>query len=517
MKKAFIEKFIPPTALLAFSAFFSALLGVARDRLLATYFGATQGQGIFNLDVYYAAFKIPDIIYFIVVLGAATAGFIPIFTQHKVKNEMRKAWEFASVMLHIVLVLVLFLASLTFIFTPLLAKLVAAGFPPEDFNLVVRLMRIMCLSPIIFSATAIFMGIQDSFKTFFYRSLGPIFYNLGIIISIFLFAKKWGVYGVTWGVIFGALLQLFVQLPSLRLVEYKHVWSFDYKRPDIKKALLITVPRIVSGAMYQLSQLAYTLIASFLFTGSITILYFANNLYSLPLSIIGVSFSVTSFARFSELASEDSKKDLSLELKRVMQQVLFLVLPATAGVFLLREEIIGAILLGGEFTQKDALLTAGVLVILLASLFSNSLVLQLNRAYYALHDSKTPLMVSLLSVFVGVSSAYFLAIPLGFGVKGIAYAMSGSNLLLFAFLYLLLSRRLSHSLLSFWAIAKMLIATSLMTAFVFFVKTMVQFPESLLFKYLYLVLFGFLGAAFYFFLSKLFKLKELSYLFKRFN
>ncbi len=517
MKQAIFAKFIPPTVLLGFSAFLSALLGVVRDRLLATYFGATQGQGIFNLDVYYAAFKIPDIIYFILVLGAATAGFIPIFTQHKIKNEMKKAWEFASVMLHFILLTVLALALLAFIFAPFLAKLVAAGFSSEDFSLVVRLMRIMCLSPIIFSITAIFMGLQDSFKTFFYRSLGPIFYNIGIITSIILFAKKWGVYGITWGVIFGALLQLIIQLPSLKYIGYKHVWSFDYKRSDVKKALTITVPRIISGAMYQISQIAYTLIASFLVTGSITILYFANNLYSLPLSIIAVSFSITSFARFSELAAEESMAPLAVELKRVMQQVLFLVLPATVGVFLLRKEIIEAILLGGEFTQNDARLTASVLVFLLFSLFTNSLVLLLNRTYYALHDSKTPLLASIFSVFIGVLTAYVLAITLDWGVVGIAIGMSGSNILLFGLLYVLLKIRLKKSLLSLLTVSKMLLASVFMGFLVFLLKNLVSFPDTLMLKYLYLILFGGAGVLLYFALANLLSLKEARVFVKRFK
>jgi len=508
MKRIHHLNIIPPTLLLALSAFSSSVLGVIRDRMLATTFGATSGAGIYNLDAYYAAFKIPDLLYFILVLGAASAAFIPIFTQHKKEGAMKEAWEFASAMLHLMLIIISIVSLLAFIFAPYLAKIVAAGFDQETFDITVHLMRIMFLSPLIFTVSSVLISLQDSFKTFFYRSLGPIFYNIGIIISIVFFSEKFGVVGITWGVIFGALLQLLVQLPSLKTIGYKHVWSFDYKRKDVRKALIITVPRIISGAMYQISQVAYTLIASFLATGSITIIYFANNLYSLPLAIIAVSFSITSFATFSELATEDTMKPLSNELMRVMQQVMFLVLPATIGVLLLRSEIIDAILVGGEFTQQDAVLTSKVLLLMLMSLFTHSLILLLNRAYYALHDTKTPLLGSLIAAVSGISFAYYLSIIQDMGVIGIGLAISVANIVFFLFLYGTLRKRLGFALLRVGSIFKMLVASGLMGVAVYLSKLSLSFPMELTYKYIYLVVISVFGAVVYFIVAHFMKIPE---------
>ena len=363
---------IPPTLLLAISALMSSLLGIVRDRLLARNFGAGSDEVLFNIDIYHAAFKIPDLLYFVLISGAISASFIPLFTQYKKDNKMEKAWAFASNMLHLMLVAVSILALIAFIFAPQLTRLVASGFEPDAFDMTVRLMRIMLLSPIIFTFSAVFMSLQDSFKTFFYRSLFPLVYNLGIIISILFFTDQFGVVGLTWGVILGALLATLIQLPALKQIHFKHFWTFDFKQPDVRQALTMMLPRVFSTVMFQLSQIAYTLIASFLATGSIAILYFANNIYSLPLSMIAVAFSITTFATFSELATESSKKPFALEIKRVMQQILFLVLPATMGLILLREPLIDTLLVVGKFNAEDAMITSNVLIIMLLSLFTHS-------------------------------------------------------------------------------------------------------------------------------------------------
>ena len=508
MKRVKHLSVIPPTLILAVSALLSSILGVVRDRLLATTFGATSGNGIYNLDAYYAAFKIPDVIYFILVLGAASAAFIPIFTQHKKDGRMKEAWEFASAMLHLMLIFVGLLAALAFVFAPYLGKLVAAGFEPEAYDLTVRLMRIMFLSPIIFTITSVFISLQDSFKTFFYRSLGPIFYNLGIILAIYFYAQELGVIGVTWGVIFGALLQLIVQIPSLKKIGYKHFWNFDYKRKDVRNALRITLPRIMSGAMYQITHVVYTLIASFLGTGAVTILYFSNNLYSLPLSMIAVSFSITSFATFSELATEKTMRPLSDELMRVMQQVIFLVLPATVGVILLRTEIIEAILVGGEFTQQDALLTSKVLLLMLLSLFTHSLILLINRAYYALHDTRTPLFGSLVAAVSGITVAYVLAIRMEVGIEGVALAITFANVIFFLFLFGLLRKRLGFALLNLGSIFKMLVASLMMGLAVYLAKASLSFPAELANKFIYLIIVSVFGAVIYFLVSHFMKIPE---------
>ncbi|MBN1258687.1 murein biosynthesis integral membrane protein MurJ, partial [Candidatus Peregrinibacteria bacterium] len=253
MNKSRYFHFLPPTMLLALSALFSRLLGVIRDHLLAKTFGATAGTGIYNLDTYYAAFRIPDMLYNLLIFGAISAAFIPIFTKYKKRDDMENAWGFASSMLHLMLMIILVASGLAYLFAPQLAHLVAGGFTDEAFGITVRLMRIMLLSPIFFTFSAVLVSLQDSFKTFFFRSLGPLFYNVGIIFGILYFGQKFGVVGVTWGVVIGAALQLIVQLPALLQVGYKHKWMLGWARTDVREAFRLMVPRVLGLSLTQLT------------------------------------------------------------------------------------------------------------------------------------------------------------------------------------------------------------------------------------------------------------------------
>ena len=504
---------LPPTLLLGLSAFLSSVLGVIRDRLLAQAFGASSSEGIYNLDAYYAAFKIPDLLFFILISGAISAAFVPLFTQYKKQKKYERAWKFASNMLHLMLIFVGATALFIFIFAPQFTRLVATGFEGEAFDLTVRLMRIMLLSPLIFTFSAVFMSLQDSFKTFFFRAFSPLFYNAGIILSIILFADEFGVFGVTWGVIIGAVFSLLIQLPALPRIGYKHYWVAQFSDVDVKKSLRMMVPRILSTSMYQFSQLAYTAIASFLATGSITILYFANNLYALPLAIVAVSFSITSFATLSELALEKTFKPFANEMKRVMQEVLFLVFPATVGMFLLRDQIIDAILVTGKFTAEDAMLTSHVLFYMLISLFTHSLNLLLVRGFFAYHDTKTPFYANVIGAVGGVASAYFLSKSLG--VIGVGIGISLGNILVFLMLYILMRNKLSESLLDMLNVLKMILVSFLMGMVVFFAVLLIPFPEAFWLKLLYLIFVGLLGIFAYLIISSIFKIPERQILLKQ--
>ncbi|MFH0820233.1 MAG: murein biosynthesis integral membrane protein MurJ, partial [Candidatus Peregrinibacteria bacterium] len=352
-----VKPFIPATLLLAFSALFSRLLGIVRDHLLASTFGATTGQGIYNLDTYYAAFRIPDMLYNLLIFGAISAAFIPIFTKYRKEGDEESAWAFANSMLHVMLLGVIVLAGIAYLFAPQLTHLVAAGFSPGDFETTTRLMRIMLLSPMLFSIASVLVSIQDSYRHFFFRSLAPIFYNLGIIFAIVKWGGQFGVTGVTWGVILGAALQLIVQLPALKLVHFRYKPVLGWRRPDVRNAFKLMGPRVLGLSLSQITMMVTTLIASFLATGSITIFYLADNLQNLPIGLIGISFAITSFATLSELASEPTPEAFTLELRRVMQAILFLIIPATVGMLLLRHEIVDVILLAGKFTAQDAELT----------------------------------------------------------------------------------------------------------------------------------------------------------------
>ncbi len=503
-----ISHFLPPALLLALSALLSRFLGVYRDHLLAKTFGATSGSGIFNLDVYYAAFRVPDLIYNLLVVGAVSAAFIPIFTQYKKQNDFKNAWEFASSVLHMILISIGVVSGLIYAFAPALAHVIAGGFTDDQIALTAHLMRIMLLSPIFFAFASVLIAVQDSFKTFLFRSLGPLFYNGGIIVGILLFGERFGVVGVTWGVVLGAMLQLLIQLPSLWQIGYRHVWSLGFRRPDVRKALLLIVPRVIGSSVDQIVLIAATLIASFLGTGSITVFYLANNLQAMPLGIISVSFAITSFATLSELASEPTTDAFANEIKRVVGRVLFLIIPSIAGILILKGDIIHALLVYGKFTAEDADLASKVLGILVVSLFAQSLMAILARGFFAYHDTKTPLYRGIASAIIAIGGGFFFAVNMKMGILGIALGFSLGDIINFFLLYIMLSRKIGHNVLDWLSTFKMALASLLMAAVVIGAKTLHPVDGTPLVRVGLLGVYVGLGILVYFGAAHLLKLKE---------
>ena len=510
-----MTKRVPATLILAVSALLSRVLGLLRDHLLARSFGASGGEGIYNLDAYYAAFRIPDLLYNLLIFGAISAAIIPIFTQYRKSGELKKAWEFASNMLHLMLVFIFLVAGVAYWFAPQLTHLVAGGFETEAFDLTVRLMRIMLLSPIIFTFSAMFISIQDSFRVFFWRSLAPLFYNLGIIFGILYFSQNFGVVGVTWGVIIGAVLQALVQLPALKSIGYRHVWLIDGRRADVRNAFRLIVPRVLGLSLTQITLIINTLIASFLVTGSITIFYFADNLQAVPLGIIGISFAITSFATLSELAMEQSPANFVKEIATVSHKILFLVIPATLGMMFLRGQIIDVILVAGKFTESDASILEAVLGFLLLSLFAQSLIPLLSRGFYAYHNTKTPLLTAMLGAVLSVGGSYFLAIVMKMGVVGIGIAFSAGNILNFILLYVFMCAKCRRNILDWLRILKMIVSGGFMYGTLYLMNQYVSYGECLIDRVGKLALLTLVGMFVYFLLAKALKIAELKMILRK--
>lgn len=508
MKKFSLQHLIPPTLLLGLSAFFSRIIGVYRDHLLAKTFGATAGTGIYDLDVYYAAFRIPDLTYTLLVLGVVSAAFIPIFTQYKKKHQMQEAWAFASSVFHLLLMVVLGLTILLYGLAPYLAPLIAPGFSAEQLELMTQVMRILLWSPLIFSASAVLVALQDSFKAFFLRSLAPLFYNAGIILGILYFAPEFGVGGVAAGVVIGAGLQLLIQLPSLKWIGFKYQPVLGYKRADVRKAFKLIIPRILGLSLTQLTLIINTLIASFLITGSITIFYLADNLQAIPLGLIGLAFAITSFATLSELADEPTPEKFAAELRRVMGQVLFLILPATVGLYLIHEAFIEFFLLYGKFTARDAALVSDVFSWLILSLFAQSLIPLLARGFYAYHDTKTPLGAGVGGALTSILGSLFLALYLEMGIVGIAVAFTAGNIFNFFYLLRRMTKKTRAKLIDLSQLFRMLIASMGMGVAVHLTKQMVPFGGSFAFQVAVILFYLGMGTVVYFGLAWALKLPQ---------
>ena len=278
----------------------SRLLGVLRDRVLAGEFGAGA-----ELDMYYAAFRIPDLVFNLLVLGALSAGFIPVFSGY-LKNK-KEAWELVNVATNALGIALLLLTALLLLITPLLMRMITPGFDSTQLEITSQLARIMFLSPLLLGISAIWGGVLQSLRQFFIYSLAPIVYNVGIIIGALYFVPSLGVYGLAWGVVLGAGLHMLIQLPPVLRLGYRYRPVIDFEHRGFRKIVAMMLPRTLGLLTSQLNFLVITIIGSTLAAGSIAIFNLANNLQSFPLGIFGISFAIAAFPTLSELA--DKKRD----------------------------------------------------------------------------------------------------------------------------------------------------------------------------------------------------------------
>lgn len=422
---------------IALAGIASRLLGLVRDRILASQFGAGDA-----LDIYYAAFRVPDLIYNLLILGALSAAFIPVFTSLLAREEENEAWELVNLFLTTALVFLVVLAAVLAIFAPYLVKIITPGFPPEKMQSVVALTRIMLLSPIFLGISGIFGGILNSFKRFLIYSLAPLLYNLGIIFGALFFVKPFGIAGLAWGVVLGAFLHLAIQYPNVKLVGMKYFPRLDFRNKNLRRVITLMVPRTMGLAVTQINLLVITIIASTLSAGSLAIFNFANNLQSVPLGFLSVPFVLAIFPTLSHLAAKENWEEFVANFSKVFRQILFFIVPASVLMLVLRAQIVRIVLGAGKFDWEDTILTFQALGIFSVSLFAQCLVPLLARSFYAIHNTRIPFYTGLAAEAVNLVLAIFLSRH--FGILGLVWAFSFASIVNMFLLILILRKRFDN-------------------------------------------------------------------------
>lgn len=383
----------------------SRLLGFIRDRLLAGRFGAGD-----TLDAYYAAFRIPDTLYNLLVMGALSAAFVPVFTEFLSKEKKKEALDLAAGVLEWILLLLGGLSLIAIVAAPEIVSVLAPGFSEEKRSITVELTRIMLLSPLFLGASAVFGGMLLSFRCFTAYSLAPILYNLGIIVGITLFVPAFGMVGLAWGVALGATFHMAVQIPSVRSRGFfpslfRHRLRFD---GPVRRVATLMIPRTLGIAANQLSLFLTTVFASLLASGSLATFTLASNIEAIPIGLFAVSFSLAAFPTLSFSASEKRNGDFFDTLSRTTRRILFFVVPVSMLFIVFRAQVVRVILGSGRFDWEDTIATFGVLAWLSLSLFAQALIPLFARAFYAIQDTRTPFYFAFLGEAVYVVSVALL-------------------------------------------------------------------------------------------------------------
>lgn len=419
-------------ALIALFTIVTKISGFVRDRIFAHELGVTR-----TADIYYAAFKIPDFIFNIVVLGALSSAFIPSFIRAW-REGRGEAFSLANSVITVLTLVMAAVAILAAFVMPSLVTLIVPGFPPDDHALVVMLSRLMLLSVLFFSVSNVMGGMLNGLNRFIAFSISPIVYNIGIIVGLLIWYPSFGVNGLAAGVVVGAFMHALIQAIAL----YRLGWRFSFRfaiDEHIRKMFTLMVPRIISLVSSQINIVITTGIISFLAAGSLSVYTYAFNIQSLPVSVIGVSFALAAFPAFSYSLGEGNTGTLRDLLAKQVRRVVFLLLPISAFLLLVRAHIVRVILGSGAFDWTATYLTAQTLGYFSTSLISQGLIPLFSRVFFAAENTKTPTIVSLFSIAVNVVLSVFLARR--FGIVGVAAAFSISNTLHCILLYAILAKK----------------------------------------------------------------------------
>jgi putative peptidoglycan lipid II flippase len=385
--------------ILALFAFGSQMLALVRDRLLAHSFGAGA-----ELDLYYAAFRVPDLLYVLFVSVLSVYVLLPFVTKARAEKGNTSAAEVLSQMFSVFLYFYVALAALLFMTAPYYIPVLFPGFGDNNDTLVL-LMRILLLQPFLLGLSSLCGVVTQLSHRFVIYAISPLIYNIAIIFGIIVLYPYFGLSGLAWGVVLGAFGHVLVQWPlvaggELRFGLVRKVdWVF------IKSVFTVAIPRALTLSTHQLVLLVFVGIATMLVEGSVSVFQFAFNLQSVPLAIIGMSYSVAAFPVLADLYAKQNHEDFNNHLMTALRHIIFWSFPITALVIVLRAQIVRVVLGSGAFDWNDTRLTAAVLAIFMISLVAQSMLLLLVRAFYAGGKTRVPLLTALFGAIVSLVTA----------------------------------------------------------------------------------------------------------------
>jgi putative peptidoglycan lipid II flippase len=389
--------------LLAIFALISQILGLVGERILAFMFGAGH-----TLDLFYAAFRVPDLIYVTIASTVSASVLIPFligyFDQSDGKGRM-----FIDSVFTVFFAAISVVSVIAYILAPWLVRTFLPGFAHDvDFGQLVTAMRIMLFSPFFLGLSNFFSSVTQMNRRFLIYSLSPILYNIGIIVGAVFFYRYLGLAGLIWGVALGACLHMAVQIPFIiRTHNFPHfVWKIHW--PSIGRVFFLSLPRTLTLGANQLASFFLIALASFMASGSITIFNFANTIQSVPLTIIGVSYSSAAFPTLSKLFSSGKREEFLTEMAISARHIIFWSLPVTALFIVLRANIVRVVLGAGAFDWNDTRLTAAALALFIISIAGQGLILLYVRAYYSQGLTRKPLLVNIFSAVLIAGLGYFL-------------------------------------------------------------------------------------------------------------
>ncbi len=409
----------------------SRILGFGREAVMMTLFGQN-----YLTDAYRAAFSIPDFIYLLLVGGALSAAFIPIFSSYISTGREDEAWESASIVFNYILLFLLILITVGYIYTTPLIRLLAPGLPPEFAALAVSLTHIMFIQTFFMALSGIAQGVLNSYNEFVAPAIGSVLYNLLIIVIGIALVKPLGIAAFSYGVVIGAVLNFAIQIPALRRVGVKYHFSWDYKNPGFVRIMLLMIPVLVSLSVVQLNLFVTQNLASSVGEGMISALNLAQKIMNLPMGIFGVAIATAIFPTLTALTARGEMGTFRRTNSLGLRAIFLVTIPSSFGLVALGEPLIKLLFQQGQFTASMSAMTFQVLVYFCVGLFAYAGIQVLNRSFFALQDTVSPLIAGVLTIGLNIFLSLQLVHPMG--VRGLALASSLAGIFNLIFLLVVL-------------------------------------------------------------------------------
>lgn len=396
------------------------LLGLVRDMVFYTWFGRSHVT-----DAYNAAFSIPDLIYMLLVGGALSSAFIPVFSSYLACDKEEDAWRTASIVFNYIMLGLLALIILAEIYTRPLMLVLVPDLPPAEITLAVTLTRVMFIQTVFMALSGICMGILNSKNHFFAPAIGSILYNVGIIVVGLALAQVWGIMAFSIGVVVGSILNLLIQIPFLLKAGLKYYPSFNYHDPGFKKIMTLMVPVLMGLSVTQINLFVTQNLASGLAEGSISALRLAQRIIQLPIGIFGIPIAMAVFPTMNALVARNEisvfKRTFSLGLRAIF----LITIPAGVGLIALREPVIQLLFQQGKFTAADTVSTGLPLLFYCFGLFAYSGIQLLDRVFYSLQDTLTPMLLGIASIAINIIFSILLVDYMQDRGLALAYSLAG--------------------------------------------------------------------------------------------
>jgi putative peptidoglycan lipid II flippase len=409
----------------------SRLLGLLRDRLLVSHFGIGP-----TADAYNAAFRLPELLFALLVSGAFAVAFIPVLTEHLERDQRDTAWRVTASLLNLLVLATIAGGVLIVVFADPLTSLITPGFAPATHALATDITRIMAITPVLFAISSVLGSVQQAFNRFVIFALAGVLYNVGIIIGIVALSPNFGIYGVAWGVVLGVILQALLQWLGLHGLGFKYRPILTLNLRGVRQTLKLMVPRSIDQGIDQINYSVETIIGSTLKPGSIAAFTYANNLKNVPLVLIASSITTAVFPRLAAHAAGGARDKLVAAYVGTARLILFLAIPSALFTVVARGYIVRLLY---AFGNAD---TANTLGWFAGTIIFTSLFMLVSRVYYAMQDTRTPLYLSLGSIPLNIALAYLFSRY--YGVVGLAMSASLVAALETLTLIAILRRRQGH-------------------------------------------------------------------------